>query len=114
MLCSGKGGRKEGAYVLTPSGALVLPVMRRSQASLHSLMTSSAYFLFLHSPLNANEFSCFPSGIYHQHQNTENTTTTNNRFLHFQCWDLYLVDSPEFIGGPEETREMPLDIFNVI
>src|ERR1700736_3367895 len=87
MLCSGKGGRKEGAYVLTPSGALVLPVMRRSQASLHSLMTSSAYFLFLHSPLNANEFSCFPSGIYHQHQNTENTTTTNNRFLHFQCWD---------------------------
>ena len=55
----------EGGYVLTPSGALVLPVMRRSQASLHSLMISSAYFLFLHSPLNANEFSCFPSGIYY-------------------------------------------------
>lgn len=57
---------KGKSYVLTPSGGLVLPVIRRSHASLHSLMTSRAYFLFLHSPLNANEFSCFPSGISHQ------------------------------------------------
>jgi hypothetical protein len=56
-------GEGWGKYVLTPSGALTLPVMSRSQASLHSLITSRAYFLFLHSPLNANEFSCFPSGI---------------------------------------------------
>lgn len=54
----------EGTNVLTPSGALTLPVIRRSQASLHSLMTSRAYFLFLHSPLKAKEFSGLPSGIY--------------------------------------------------
>src|SRR5579862_1111670 len=57
------GGMGLEKYVFTPLGASVLPVMRRSQASLHSLMTSRAYFLFLHSPLKAKEFSGFPSGI---------------------------------------------------
>lgn len=40
------------------------PLMRRRHASLHSCTISVAYFLFLASPLNANWFSGFPSGIW--------------------------------------------------
>lgn len=47
--------------LISPRGAL--PVTSFSQASEHSRMTSSAYFLFLHSPEKANWFSGFPSGI---------------------------------------------------
>lgn len=47
--------------LISPRG--VLPVTSFSQASEHSRMTSSAYFLFLHSPEKANWFSGFPSGI---------------------------------------------------
>ena len=41
----------------------VFPVTNFSHDSAHSRTTSMAYFLFLHSPLNANWFSGLPSGI---------------------------------------------------
>ena len=67
-----------GSYVEISPG-VVFPVMSFSQASAHSRTTSEAYlydlvlnntrdlgltyFLFLHSPVKANWFSGFPSGI---------------------------------------------------
>ncbi|KAH3658752.1 hypothetical protein OGATHE_006477 [Ogataea polymorpha] len=42
------------------------PAISFFQELLHSAMTSSAYFLFLHSPEKANWFSGFPSGILSQ------------------------------------------------
>lgn len=67
-----------GIYVETSPG-LVFPVINFSQASAHSRTISDAYldgreldfinrlqqtyFLFLHSPVKANWFSGFPSGI---------------------------------------------------
>lgn len=49
--------------VVETSPGVVLPVMSFSQASAHSRTMSVAYFLFLHSPVKANWFSGFPSGI---------------------------------------------------
>lgn len=81
------------------------PAMRRRQASLHSWMISVAYFLFFASPEKAKVFSGFPSawvGFQWHVPKVEYGVLTN------------LVDPEPLVGCADETREMPLDVLDVV